>query len=89
MWGINAMLFFHRDHPKHCSFCPVMVDGLMQMLFKEFPDGCHALKLLTDGAMSTGSSARWATEWEGNALPLIDKVSFMLCAVLQLGFICL
>ncbi|KAJ3702527.1 hypothetical protein LUZ61_006232 [Rhynchospora tenuis] len=44
------------------------------MLFKGFPEGCDTLKSLTDGAMSTGSSSRWAPEWEGNALPLINQV---------------
>ncbi|KAJ4767722.1 Chitobiosyldiphosphodolichol beta-mannosyltransferase [Rhynchospora pubera] len=44
------------------------------MLFKGFPEGCDTLKLLTDGALATGSSARWASEWEGNALPLINQV---------------
>lgn len=45
------------------------------MLFKGFPNGCGALKSLRDGVLQMGSSARWATEWEGNAMPLISEVS--------------
>ena len=52
-----------------------------QMLFKGFPDKCDALKVLKDGALETGSSARWATEWEESALPLITKVASLSCAL--------
>ena len=45
------------------------------MLFKGFPDGCDALKTLRDGVMEMGLSARWAPEWEANAMPLISKAS--------------
>ncbi|KAJ3673666.1 hypothetical protein LUZ60_005658 [Juncus effusus] len=42
------------------------------MLFKGFPEKCDALKLLRDGALSC--SARWSSEWENNALSLINQV---------------
>ncbi|KAK9165350.1 hypothetical protein Scep_000541 [Stephania cephalantha] len=54
-----------------------LADELM-MLFKGFPDECDALKSLQRGAMETGSSSRWASEWEEHALPLISKASFQL-----------
>nr|AFK44329.1 unknown [Lotus japonicus] len=44
------------------------------MLFKGFPDGCDSLKVLKYGALETGSSARWATELEEHAKPLITEV---------------
>ncbi|XP_058069792.1 UDP-glycosyltransferase TURAN isoform X2 [Magnolia sinica] len=50
-----------------------LADELL-MLFKGFPDQCHALKSLRDGALETGSTSRWAAEWEDHALPLIDEV---------------
>lgn len=46
-----------------------------QMLFKGFPDECDALKVLKNGALETGSSSRWATEWEEHAKPLITEAS--------------
>jgi len=46
-----------------------------QLLFKGFPDDCDALKVLKYGALETGSSARWATEWEEHAKPLITEAS--------------
>ncbi|KAE9585052.1 putative chitobiosyldiphosphodolichol beta-mannosyltransferase [Lupinus albus] len=49
-----------------------LADELL-MLFKGFPDECDALKVLKNGALETGSSARWATEWEEHAKPLITK----------------
>lgn len=45
------------------------------MLFKGFPEKCDALKKLRMGVMERVSSARWATEWEENAKPLISKAS--------------
>ncbi|KAF8406195.1 hypothetical protein HHK36_008276 [Tetracentron sinense] len=51
---------------------------LSEMLFKGFPDGCDALKSLRDGALETGSSARWATEWEEHAKPLISEARLSL-----------
>ncbi|KAJ0684286.1 putative chitobiosyldiphosphodolichol beta-mannosyltransferase [Helianthus annuus] len=58
-----------------------LADELM-MLFKGFPDGCDALRTLKNGVLEMGSSAKWATEWEANAKPLISKViSFFPCAV--------
>ncbi|KAJ1430754.1 UDP-glycosyltransferase TURAN isoform X2 [Sesbania bispinosa] len=45
------------------------------MLFKGFPDECDSLKVLKNGALETGSSARWATEWEEHAKPLITEAS--------------
>ncbi|THF96166.1 hypothetical protein TEA_001556 [Camellia sinensis var. sinensis] len=51
-----------------------LADELL-MLFKGFPDECNALKSLRDGALEMGSSARWATEWEKNAKPLISEAS--------------
>lgn len=47
----------------------------LQMLFKGFPDGSDALKLLRNGTLEMSSSARWATEWEEHAKPLISKAS--------------
>ncbi|KAK3224712.1 hypothetical protein Dsin_004574 [Dipteronia sinensis] len=44
------------------------------MLFKGFPDQCDALKLLRNGVLEMGYSARWATEWEEHAKPLISEV---------------
>ncbi|XP_042498789.1 UDP-glycosyltransferase TURAN [Macadamia integrifolia] len=44
------------------------------MLFKGFPNECDDLKSLRNGAMQTGSSARWDTEWEEHARPLISEV---------------
>ncbi|EMS57946.1 Chitobiosyldiphosphodolichol beta-mannosyltransferase [Triticum urartu] len=50
-----------------------LADELM-MLFKGFPEECDTLKSLKDGALSTGSSSKWSTEWETNALPLVKQV---------------
>ncbi|KAL5805051.1 hypothetical protein ACOSQ3_031851 [Xanthoceras sorbifolium] len=44
------------------------------MLFKGFPDQYDALKLLKNGVLQMGYSARWATEWEEHAKPLISEV---------------
>ncbi|KAK9056856.1 hypothetical protein SSX86_024220 [Deinandra increscens subsp. villosa] len=56
-----------------------LADELM-MLFKGFPDGCDALRTLRNGVLEMGASAKWATEWEANAKPLISKViSLSLC----------
>ncbi|MBA0766607.1 hypothetical protein Gotri_015635 [Gossypium trilobum] len=44
------------------------------MLFRGFPNECDALKSLKNGALETGSSARWAAEWEEHAKPLISEV---------------
>lgn len=62
--GKNGLLF---------SSSSELADVLL-MLFKGFPDDCNALKSLKNGALETGSSARWATEWEENAKPLITEV---------------
>ncbi|XP_045802156.1 UDP-glycosyltransferase TURAN isoform X1 [Trifolium pratense] len=43
-------------------------------LFKGFPDECDSLKVLKSGALDTGSSSRWVTEWEEHAKPLITEV---------------
>ncbi|RVX22567.1 UDP-glycosyltransferase TURAN [Vitis vinifera] len=48
------------------------------MLFKGFPDNCDALKLLRNGVVEAGFSARWDTEWERHAKPLISKASSFL-----------
>ncbi|KAM0834919.1 hypothetical protein ACQ4PT_063283 [Festuca glaucescens] len=50
-----------------------LADELM-MLFKGFPEECDTLKPLKDGALSTGSSSKWSTEWEACALPLVNQV---------------
>nr|KJB43817.1 hypothetical protein B456_007G217900 [Gossypium raimondii] len=50
-----------------------LADELL-MLFRGFPNECDALKSLKNGALETGSSARWATEWEEHAKPLISEV---------------
>jgi beta-1,4-mannosyltransferase len=46
----------------------------MQMLFKGFPEECDALKSLKEGAIDTASSSKWSTEWETNALPLVNQL---------------
>ncbi|KAH1237474.1 UDP-glycosyltransferase TURAN [Glycine max] len=51
-----------------------LADELL-LLFKGFPDDCEALEVLKYGALETGSSARWATEWEEQAKPLITEAS--------------
>ncbi|KAJ4717399.1 UDP-glycosyltransferase TURAN [Melia azedarach] len=50
-----------------------LADQLL-MLFKGFPDECDALKKLRNGTLEMGLSARWATEWEEHAKPLISEV---------------
>ncbi|XP_052877832.1 UDP-glycosyltransferase TURAN isoform X4 [Gossypium arboreum] len=50
-----------------------LADELL-MLFRGFPNECDALKSLKNGALETGSSARWAAEWEEHAKPLISEV---------------
>ncbi|XP_068663311.1 UDP-glycosyltransferase TURAN-like isoform X2 [Aristolochia californica] len=50
-----------------------LADKLL-MLFKDFPDGCASLNSLREGALAKGTSTRWGTEWEQQALPLIAKV---------------
>ncbi|GKV45354.1 hypothetical protein SLEP1_g52453 [Rubroshorea leprosula] len=49
-----------------------LADELL-MLFRGFPDECNALKSLRNGALETSSSARWDTEWEEHAKPLISE----------------
>jgi beta-1,4-mannosyltransferase len=51
-----------------------LADELM-MLFKGFPEECNALKSLKDGALSTGSSSKWSTEWATYALPVLNQVA--------------
>ncbi|RLN19887.1 hypothetical protein C2845_PM02G35630 [Panicum miliaceum] len=51
-----------------------LADELM-MLFKGFPEECDALKSFKEGAMDTASSSKWSTEWETNALPLVNQAS--------------
>lgn len=46
----------------------------VQMLFKGFPGDSDALKKLRNGTLEMGLSARWATEWEEHAKPLITEV---------------
>ncbi|KAJ4719598.1 UDP-glycosyltransferase TURAN [Melia azedarach] len=50
-----------------------LADQLL-MLFKGFPDECDALKKLRNGMLEMVLSARWATEWEEHAKPLISEV---------------
>ncbi|KAM6542741.1 hypothetical protein CsatB_007188 [Cannabis sativa] len=50
-----------------------LADELLH-LFKGFPDACDALKCLRNGALETGSLARWDVEWEEKAKPLISEV---------------
>uniref|UniRef100_A0A0D3FEL8 Glycosyltransferase subfamily 4-like N-terminal domain-containing protein n=1 Tax=Oryza barthii TaxID=65489 RepID=A0A0D3FEL8_9ORYZ len=50
-----------------------LADELM-MLFKGFPEECDDLKSLKVGALNTGSSSKWSTEWERYALPLVNQV---------------
>ncbi|MCH85886.1 chitobiosyldiphosphodolichol beta-mannosyltransferase-like [Trifolium medium] len=51
------------------------LDLPMKTLFKGFPDECDSLKVLKSGALDTGSSSRWVTEWEEHAKPLITEAS--------------
>ncbi|KAG0453002.1 hypothetical protein HPP92_025666 [Vanilla planifolia] len=62
--GENGLLF---------SSSSELADQLM-MLFKGFPDNCDKLKALRGGALATGSSSAWSTEWEKQALPVIHEV---------------
>jgi beta-1,4-mannosyltransferase len=62
--GKNGLLF---------SSSSELADQLL-ILFKGFPGNCDALMSLKAGAMETGSSGRWATEWEDCAKPLITQV---------------
>ncbi|KAL1537646.1 chitobiosyldiphosphodolichol beta-mannosyltransferase [Salvia divinorum] len=50
-----------------------LADELM-MLFKGFPERCDGLRSMRSSLMERVSSVRWATEWEENALPLINEV---------------
>ncbi|PIA29391.1 hypothetical protein AQUCO_06000040v1 [Aquilegia coerulea] len=50
-----------------------LADELLE-LFKSFPSECNSLKLLREGALETGLSSRWATEWEEHAMPLVSEV---------------
>ncbi|XP_047957226.1 UDP-glycosyltransferase TURAN [Salvia hispanica] len=50
-----------------------LADELM-MLFEGFPERCDGLKSMRSSLMERVSSVRWATEWEENALPLINEV---------------
>ena len=59
----------------YCMGQSFMFSVYLQMLFKGFPDGCDALKSLRNGTLEMGSSARWATEWEEHAKPLVSKAS--------------
>lgn len=49
------------------------------MLFKGFPERCDALSSMRSNLLTRVSSVRWATEWEENAKPLINKVSLFCC----------
>lgn len=62
--GENGLLF---------SSSSELADQLM-MLFKGFPDKSDALRALQDGALASGSSSRWSTEWETHALPVIQEI---------------
>jgi hypothetical protein len=64
----------------------------LQMLFKGFPEECNALKSLKDGALSTGSSSKWSTEWATYALPVVNQVnvnwfSTIVITLISLGLI--
>ncbi|XP_031498799.1 UDP-glycosyltransferase TURAN isoform X1 [Nymphaea colorata] len=50
-----------------------LADELL-MLFKGFPDSCDALISLKNGALETGATAKWTTEWREHAMPLITRV---------------
>ncbi|KAL0918161.1 hypothetical protein M5K25_010154 [Dendrobium thyrsiflorum] len=62
--GENGLLF---------SSSSELANQLM-MLFEGFPDKCDALKALQNGALATGSSSSWSTEWETYAFPVIHEV---------------
>lgn len=50
-----------------------LADQLLE-LFKGFPDSCDSLFLLRKGALTTGSAAKWASEWEEHVMPLLTEV---------------
>lgn len=47
------------------------------MLFEGFPERCDTLTSMRSNLMERVSSVRWATAWEENAMPLIDKVGII------------
>ncbi|KAG6545369.1 hypothetical protein Mapa_013218 [Marchantia paleacea] len=53
-----------------------LADQLLD-LFKGFPNSCHLLSSLKEGAQASGSSARWSDEWAEHVLPIITKVAEM------------
>ncbi|KAF4363732.1 hypothetical protein G4B88_000961, partial [Cannabis sativa] len=60
----------------------------LEHLFKGFPDACDTLKCLRNGALETGSLARWDVEWEEKAKPLISEFCIIiekLAIVVQVG----
>jgi hypothetical protein len=66
---LHDLFFVIKTDANVCGF------ETMQMLFKGFPEECIALKSLKEGAMDTASSSKWSTEWEANALPLVNQAS--------------
>ncbi|KHG09366.1 Chitobiosyldiphosphodolichol beta-mannosyltransferase [Gossypium arboreum] len=61
------------------SLSSELADELL-MLFRGFPNECDALKSLKNGALETGSSARWAAEWEEHAKLLISEATTTIAA---------
>ncbi|XP_024537883.1 UDP-glycosyltransferase TURAN-like [Selaginella moellendorffii] len=63
-----------KDHQNGLLFSSAseLADQFMD-LFQGFPDNCEHLKHLRDGALASGSCARWDDEWEKQVLPLISR----------------
>ncbi|EFJ33796.1 hypothetical protein SELMODRAFT_82712 [Selaginella moellendorffii] len=63
-----------KDHQNGLLFSSAseLADQFMD-LFQGFPDNCERLKHLRDGALASGSCARWDDEWEKQVLPLISR----------------
>ncbi|KAK6915834.1 hypothetical protein RJ641_018695 [Dillenia turbinata] len=79
---IEELVKFNKNGLLFSSSSELAVE--LMMLFKGFPDQCDAMKELRNGAMETMASARWATEWEEHAKPLISEASLLhLCKIVQ------
>eukprot|EP00252_Welwitschia_mirabilis_P009532 TRINITY_DN22174_c0_g1_i1.p1 TRINITY_DN22174_c0_g1~~TRINITY_DN22174_c0_g1_i1.p1 ORF type:complete len:484 (+),score=97.08 TRINITY_DN22174_c0_g1_i1:435-1886(+) len=50
-----------------------LADQLLH-LFKGFPHDCNSLFSLKKGALTTGSSAKWSSEWEAHVMPLLTQI---------------
>lgn len=62
--GVNGLLFWSSSE---------LANQFLD-LFKGFPHECDLLRKLQSGALASGSSSRWADEWEKCVLPLVSEV---------------